>query len=76
MATKVKKTEDRLDKELDKLLENRRFRFREILGKNWPSDDIEQLARNYEIYPADFSKQFKKLTDSGCSPELAIKIIL
>lgn len=70
MASKTVKR-DRQQEELESLLENRRYRFRELLGENWPEDDIESLARGNE-YPGKLEKMLKE----GCPPRTALKILI
>jgi hypothetical protein len=52
------------------LIQNRRERFEELLGKD--CDFIDALIINTDISPWDV----KKLIDNGCSEELIFKILL
>jgi len=71
MAAKVAKP-DRQKQELDNLWHNRRYRFRDILGDDWPNDDIEVLAKKIEVHPTDLEKLIK----NGCPPRTAVKILI
>lgn len=57
-------------KELDNLEQNMRRNFRELLGQDWPADDIEILVRSNVDH-----HDLKKLINSGCAKEVAIKIL-
>lgn len=71
MASKVAKR-DRKQEELDKLVENKRYRFKEALGSDWPEEDIETLANRNDVSPWDLENLLKQ----GCPPRTAVKILI
>jgi hypothetical protein len=70
MAAKVAKR-DRKQEELDNLKDDRRFKFRRVLGEDWPSDDIEALA-NGTTHVLELENLIKK----GCEPRTAVRILI
>jgi len=70
MAAKTRKR-DKKQEELENLLENRRYRYRKLLGENWPEDDIEALARGDE-HPS----KLENLLLGGCPPRTAVRILI
>jgi len=69
-GTKDKVEVARHQQEMENLEFNKRRNFRELLGENWPADDIEVLIRSNVDH-----HDLKKLLKLGCSKELAIKIL-
>lgn len=59
------------DSEKDQVENHRRTYFRQILGKDIPADDIEQLVHS----TADTHKA-ERMMREGCSPELIVLILL
>jgi len=72
MAAKTIKR-DRKQEELDNLWENRRYRFRKILGEDWPEDDIEALAKGNSHPEEDLLDRF---INKGCDPRTAVRILI
>jgi hypothetical protein len=70
MAAKTVKR-DIKQEELDNLWDNRRYRFRKILGDDWPEDDIEALAKG-EIHPSEL----ESLLEKGCPKRTALRIFI
>jgi hypothetical protein len=70
MAAKTIKR-DRKQEELDNLWDNRRYRFRQLLGEEWPNDDIEALAKG-TVHPTELEKMLAQ----GCQPRTAVRILI
>jgi hypothetical protein len=70
MATKTIKR-DKKQEELDNLWENRRSRFRKLLGNKWPDDDIEALTKG-DKHPTELESLLK----NGCKPRTAVRILI
>jgi len=54
--------------EIDKVYENRYWRFKEVLGEH-PS--LESLAKS-DVHPTEI----ENLLSQGCHPDIAVKILL
>ncbi len=54
-----------------RLIENREYRFKDILGRDWPKEQINSLVDSTVDY-----HDLEELVKNGCSPELAIKILI
>lgn len=64
-------TIDKKEQEVENMYQFKFDNFTKLLGEGWPLDDIHALV-NTEVYHGDL----KNLLDSGCSKELAVKILL
>jgi len=65
MATKEKEyTEE------ERILDNRRKAFRDVMGEDFPADEIEVLARSNAHW-----SEAKDLLDQGCPPDLIVEIL-
>lgn len=62
---------DRKTQEVEAVYNNKFDRFVEILGPDWPLDDIRALVES-DVYHGDL----KKYLENGCSKELAVSILL
>jgi hypothetical protein len=71
LRTRTSILEDKKEKELENLLENRRKRFKEIFPNDWLEKDIEALARS-SVHPTEVDKMIKE----GCSYDLIAKILI
>jgi len=70
MAAKVAKR-DRKQEELDNLRDDRRFKFRKVLGEDWPNDDVEALANG-----SAHVLELERLLKDGCEPRTAVRILI
>ncbi len=69
---KIKESRDiDLSPEETRLYENRVYRFKDILGREWPKEQINALVDSTVDY-----HDLEELVKNGCSPELAIKILI
>ena len=72
MASKTKyQAPDKAELELEKLRENRSYRFKLLLGDDWPEDDIQALVVGPH-HPTDLEKLLK----AGCPPRTALRILI
>lgn len=62
--------EAQIDPESRKLQTNREYRFREILGEDFPPERIFQLVESKVDY-----HDLEELVKSGCPPVLALDIL-
>jgi hypothetical protein len=62
---------DKKTKEVEDMFQFKFDNFVKLLGPDWPLDDIHALV-NSDVYHGDL----KDLLESGCSKELAVKILL
>lgn len=74
-ANNIKNVRRTMEKEVitesKKLANNRTYRFKQILGKDWPDENILSLVESGVDY-----WDLEKLVNKGCSPELAIQILI
>ena len=62
---------DKKEREKEQLYNYRLERFIELLGEDWPLDDIVVLMENKIDY-----HDLRRLLEAGCKKDLAVKILL
>lgn len=58
-------------RERENLLMHKRFNFRNLLGEDWPLEEIDLLIESGVDY-----HDLEKMLKNGCPKELAVKILL